>query len=315
MTDLRMGAREWLLLIGLSLIWGGSFFFNEVLLQTLRPLTIVLGRVSLAALALFVIVRVRRLSLPRDRETWLAFGLLGLLNNVLPFSLIVWGQSQITGGLASILNATTPLFTVLLAHLLTRGDGARSERLTVNKLAGVCLGLLGVAVLIGFDALQSVGVQVWAQVAVLGASISYATAVIYGRRFRGTPPVITALGTLTSASIVMLPAALIVERPWTATPTASTWLALLSLALLSTTVAYLIYYYLIATSGATNASLVTLLIPLSAILLGALFLGERLHATDLAGMALILSGLLFVDGRLVRRLRGGASPAPVRPVR
>ena len=298
--NLQMNARDWALLLALSVIWGGSFFFNEILLETLTPLTVVLGRVGIAAGALWAIVGVRRLSLPRSRSTWRDFVVMGLLNNVVPFALIVWGQSQITGGLASILNATTPLFTVLLANVLTQ-----DERLSSNKLIGVLLGLVGVALLIGVDALRGLGVtldgtarsNVWGQVAVLGAAVSYAFAVIYGRRFRGLPPVVTSTGVLSAATLIMLPLALVIERPWTLSPTGATWAALLGLALLSTVVAYLIYYYLIAHAGATNASLVTLLIPLSAILLGATFLGERLAWSDFAGMGLILSGLLFVDGR------------------
>ncbi len=308
MTNLQMNARDWALLLGLSVIWGGSFFFNEVLLERLLPLTVVLGRVGIAALVLWAIVGVRHLreglALPRAGSTWRDFAVMGLLNNVVPFSLIVWGQSQITGGLASILNATTPLFTVLLANVLTQ-----DERLSSNKLVGVLLGLIGVALLMGMDAVQGLGTTVdgtarstaWGQVAVLGAALSYAFAVIYGRRFRGIPTVITATGTLSSAALLMLPVALLVERPWTLAPTGATWAALLGLALLSTVVAYLIYYYMIAHAGSTNASLVTLLIPLSAILLGTLFLGERLAWSDFAGMALILGGLLFVDGRVLGR--------------
>ncbi len=308
MINLQMNARDWALLVALSVIWGGSFFFNEVLLETLQPLTVVLGRVGIAAVALWAIVGVRGLAVPRARSTWRDFVVMGLLNNVVPFALIVWGQSQITGGLASILNATTPLFTVLLANVLTQ-----DERLSSNKLVGVLLGLAGVALLIGVDALRGIGValdevvgetvqsSVWGQVAVLGAALSYAFAVIYGRRFRGIPPVITATGTLSAATLLLLPVALVIEQPWTLSPTGATWAALLGIALLSTVVAYLIYYYLIAHAGATNASLVTLLIPLSAILLGAVFLGERLAWSDFAGMGLILAGLIFVDGRVVRR--------------
>ncbi len=304
-----MNARDWALLVALSIIWGGSFFFNEVLLEALQPLTVVLGRVGIAALALWAIVGAQGLAVPRARSTWRDFVVMGLLNNVVPFALIVWGQSQITGGLASILNATTPLFTVLLANVLTQ-----DERLSSNKLIGVLLGLTGVALLIGVDALRGIGVTLdeavgetvqssaWGQVAVLGAALSYAFAVIYGRRFRGLPPVVTSTGVLSAATLIMLPLALLIERPWTLSPTGATWAALLGLALLSTVVAYLIYYSLIAHAGATNASLVTLLIPLSAILLGAVFLGERLAWSDFAGMGLILAGLIFVDGRVSNHL-------------
>ncbi len=301
-----MNTKEWLLLISLAVIWGGSFFFAEVALRDLGPLTVVLGRVGLAALALIGFVYATGKRMPGSWRIWAAFLAMGALNNVMPFSLIVWGQVHITGGLAAILNATTPLFTVLLAHVLTR-----DERITAGKLAGVGLGVVGVAVLIGPEALAGLGAGGWAQIAILGAAVSYAFAAIFGRRFRSLPPAVTAAGQVTASTLLMLPLALTLERPWEATPDAWTWGAVLAIALLSTALAYIIYFRILSTAGATNLMLVTLLVPVSAILLGTLILGEAFGWRSAAGMGLIGLGLVAVDGRLPARLRRLTSrPAP-----
>jgi drug/metabolite transporter (DMT)-like permease len=233
---------------------------------------------------------------------------MGGLNNLIPFSLIFWGQTQIEGGLASILNATTPLWTVLAAHLLTR-----DEKLTANRLGGVGLGLVGAVIVIGPGSLTRLGLDALAQLAVVGAAVSYAFAGIYGRRFKGRPPLVIAAGQLTASTVMMLPVALIVDRPWMLpAPGPATWGAVVGLAILSTAVAYVIYFRILATAGATNLLLVTFLIPVSAILLTATFLGERLDPGHFAGMALIGLGLTAIDGRPLRRLRPpvpGARPA------
>ena len=295
-----MNGRSWALLVLLSLLWGGSFFFVELALRNLPPLTVVFGRVALAALALHFYALLTGQRMPTDLKLWRAFFVMGLLNNLLPFTLIAWGQVYIEGGLASILNATTPIFTVVLAHFLTV-----DERMTANKLTGVCLGLLGVTVLIGPEALGGVGGNVLAQLAVVAAAVCYALAGIYGRRFKGVPTTFTATGMLTGSAVLMLPLALVLEPPWHLRPDTVTVLAALGLALLSTAAAYLIYFYILSEAGATNVLLVTLLIPVSAVLLGVLVLGERLHWTAFVGMALILAGLLAVDGRMVRRFGVG----------
>jgi drug/metabolite transporter (DMT)-like permease len=293
-----MGAGEWGLLAGLSALWGGSFFFSKLALAELPPLSLVLWRVSLAALALWALALITRQPVPRDPRLWVSFIVMGALNNLIPYSLIFWGQTRIASGLASILNATTPLWTVLLAHLLTR-----DERLTPGRGAGVLAGLAGVAVMVGPDALGGLGADLLAQAAVIGAAVSYACAGIYGKRFRAVPPLITAAGQLTCAAALALPIALLAERPAVALPGPRTLAALLGLALLSTALAYVIYFRLLARAGATNLLLVTLLIPASAILLGTLFLGERLELRQLAGMALIGAGLAAIDGRPLDALR------------
>jgi drug/metabolite transporter (DMT)-like permease len=235
--------------------------------------------------------------MPRDGKSWAAFFGMGILNNMIPFCLIVWGQTHIASGLASILNATTPLFGVVVAHLLTA-----DEKMTGNRLLGVLVGFAGVAYMIGFDVLRDLGSNVLAQLAVLGAALSYAFAGIFGRRFRqmGMAPLLPAAGQVTASTVLMLPIALVVDQPWTlAAPSSETWMALLGLALLSTAIAYVLFFRILSTAGATNLMLVTFLIPVSAILLGALVLGEQLQGKHLIGMAMIALGLAAIDGRLM----------------
>ena len=295
-----MAPVEWLLLLTLSVLWGGSFFFAKVALAELPPFTVVLARVALAALALLLIVLACGQRLPRSPRLWGAFLVMGALNNLIPFSLIVWGQTEIGSGLASILNATTPLFAVVLAHVLTR-----DEQLTPGRLAGVLAGLAGVAVMIGPGALARLDGQVLAELAILGAAFSYALAGIYGRRFQATPPLVTALGQVSASTLMMLPLALLIDRPWSLpAPGLATLGALAGSALLSTALAYVIYFRILATAGATNLMLVTFLIPVSALILGTTILGELLTSGQLAGMALIGLGLATIDGRLPARLAG-----------
>ena len=295
--NLRMTPWEWCLLVVLSLVWGLAFFLGEIALQELQPFTIVFARVSLAALTLLAVLKAMGQALPRALSLWAAFLVMGALNNAIPFSLIVWGQTAITGGLASIINATTPIFTVLLAHAFTR-----DEKLSPGRLAGVLLGLAGVAAMIGPEiepgALSGLGGQVWGQVAVVGAALMYACAGVFARRFAAQPPLVVATGQLICSSLLILPLALAIDRPWElAPPGAATWGALLGLALPGTALAYIIYFRILATAGATNLLLVTLLVPVSAVLLGMAILGERLDPHHLAGMALIGLGLASIDGR------------------
>jgi drug/metabolite transporter (DMT)-like permease len=295
---LNLGPRDWALLTALSLLWGGSFFFVEVALDALPPFTLVLLRVALAAAALHLFLRVSGLGMPAGWRVWAAFFGMGLLNNAIPFTLLVWGQTQISSSLASILNATTPMFTVLVAHAATR-----DERITGGRLLGVVIGFAGVAVMLGPDALAGLGDDLLAQIACLGAALSYAFAGVFGRRFKrmGVKPVQTAAGQVTASSLLLLPLALLVDRPWAlALPGLDVWAAVVGLALLSTALAYILYFRILSTSGATNLLLVTLLIPVTAILLGVMILGERLEPEHLGGMALIALGLAAIDGRPVR---------------
>ncbi len=298
---------EWALLVALSVLWGCSFFFVGVVVEALPPFTIVVLRVGIAALILWPVAAFWGARGLCDRRAWPAFVAMGLLNNVVPFSLIVWGQSHIASGLASILNAATPLFTVVVAHWLTR-----DERITPARLTGVVLGLAGVVVMIGPGAFDGFGAAVLAQLAVVAATVCYAFAGVYGRRFRriGTSPLATATGQVTASAVLLAPVALVVERPWEiAMPGPEIWAAIVGVAALSTALGYVLYFRILATAGATNLLLVTLLIPVTGILLGVTVLGERLASEHALGMGLIALGLAAIDGRLARRLPAIVSPA------
>lgn len=302
-----MTALEWTMLVALAIVWGGSFFFNGVAVRELPVFTVVVARVALAALILLLILRLRGERMPRQRPVWMAFFAMGLLNNVIPFSLIVWGQQHIASAVASILNASTPLFAVVFAHVLTS-----DEKMTGGRLAGVVIGFIGVAVMIGSDALQSLGIHVVAQLMCLTGAVSYAFAGIFGRRFRamGVTPMTTATGQVVASSILLLPLMLVIDRPWTlAAPSMAAIGALVGVAALSTALAYHLYFRILSTAGATNLLLVTFLIPASAIILGVLFLDESLLPRHVAGMGLIGVGLAAIDGRPWRAMRRPPAPA------
>ena len=299
-----MNGRDWTILLVLSVIWGGSFFFIEIAILSVAPLTLVLIRVAVAAafLWLWLLLRGERMRLPPGAA--FALLVLALLNNVVPFVLFAWAQAEISGGLASILNATTPIWGVIVAHLFTA-----DEKASPAKVAGVALGFSGVAMMIGGDFLGDIGRSALAQLACLFSTLCYALAGVWARRFKpmGVSPAAVSTGQLSAAALVMLPLVLIFEPPWLAPPpTAEAWLALVALALFCTSIAYILYFRLLASAGATNSLLVTFLIPVTAILLGALILGERLEPRHFAGMALIGLGLAAIDGRLLR-FRAAAS--------
>jgi drug/metabolite transporter (DMT)-like permease len=308
-----MNAAEWALLLLLALLWGGSFFFGKLALAAVPPLTLVVLRTGTAALALLLYLAVSGQGLPMSLTVWRGFLVMGLLNNAIPFALINWGQTRIDSGLAAILNATTPLFTVLLAHLVTT-----DQKLTRGRVAGVLLGLAGVVVMIGPSALQGLGLAGLGKLAVVCAALSYTCAGLYGRRLTALSPVAAACGMLVAAALVMLPVALALDTPrgFAAAGNAGPpiWGALAGLALLSTALAYIVYFRILATAGATNLLLVTFLIPVSALLLGGLILGERPGWSEFAGVALIFLGLVAVDGRLLApwRRRPAALSPPAR---
>lgn len=294
----QMTAREWAMLILLSVLWGGSFLFQKIAVEELPPFTIVLVRVALAALTLHLIRPFIGIALPGLR-IWAAFAVMGLLNNVIPFSLLVYGQTQIGAGLASILNAMTPVFTVIVAHSLTQ-----DEKLTANRAFGVVFGFLGVICLIGIEALDGLTLAVAGQIACVGAAISYAFSSVWARRFQDVPPFASAMGQLTMSSLMMIPIVLMVDQPWTlAWPSPTVVWSLILLAIPATALAYLLFFAIVRAAGATNIMLVTLLVPVSAVLLGAVFLGERLSLTDALGMALIGMSLLAIDERVLRHFR------------
>ena len=293
-----MSAKNWALLAILSILWGGSFFFVELALRGLPVLTIVWGRVAGAAVLLALWLGLRGVVFPRGPGVWRALMVQGLLNNVLPFTLFVAAQSQIEGALAAIVNATTPLWTVLAAHLLTQ-----DEKLTRAKVLAVVLGFGGVVVMTGGQA----GGTIWAIVACLGAALSYGVAGVWGRRFRRLllSPEQVAFGQVTSAALILLPVWLWVDRPWAmAAPGAGSLAAMAGLIALSTALAYLIFFRILASAGATMLSLVTFLIPPVAMALGIGFLGEQLLPRHMMGFGLILAGLVAMDGRVGRWVRG-----------
>lgn len=297
-TPPRMTGPDWLCLLTLSVLWGGSFFFAKLAVAAVPPLTLVAARVALAALALLAVARLTGLRLPSDIRTWLAFAGMGILNNLIPFGLIFYGQIAIGAGLAAVINGMTPFWTALIAR------AAGAEPLSAGKLAGIAVGFGGLAVMVGPAAAGGLDAALLAQLAVVGATVSYGCAGVFGRRFKPLPPLVTATGQLSASSLLVLPLALLVDRPWTlAAPGAEVVGAVLALALASTALAYILFFRILASAGATNVSLVTLLVPVSAMLLGALVLGEAVTGRQLLGLALIAAGLAFIDGRLLARLR------------
>jgi drug/metabolite transporter (DMT)-like permease len=298
-----MDERDWALLVLLSILWGGSFFFTGVAVRELPPLTIVLARVAIAAVLLLPVLwaygaRTRAGRLPASLAGWMPFLVMGLLNNVIPFSLIVSGQTQITSGLASVLNATTPLFTVLV--MAAAGD----EPLAARRVFGVLAGLVGVIILRG-QALEFSGGQTLGMLLCLGGALSYGFSGLWGRRkLAGVPPLTAATCQLICSSIVMLALAGVIEQPWLLpAPSLRTWLALLGTAALSTALAYVVFFQILVRSGASNVMLVTLLIPVTAILLGHFLLVEPLAAREIIGALVIGGALLIVDGRALRLFR------------
>lgn len=295
----EMSGTAWVLLLILSVLWGATFFFWKILVTYLPPFTVVFGRVAIAALVLNLVLALRAQVLPLTGSAWKSFAIMAALNNAIPFALIAYGETRIASGLAAILNATTPLFTVLVAHVLTD-----DEKLTPLRVLGIGVGFIGVVVLVGPDLLPGgIAGNLLAEAACLFASIAYAFAGVYGKRFRELPALTVATGQLSAATLLMLPLVLIVDQPWLLpTPPTVLWISLISTAVLCTAVGYPVYFRLLALAGATNLLLVTFLLPITSLLLGFLLLGEAITREALAGMALIGIGLAAIDGRLVPRM-------------
>ncbi len=292
-----MSAKDWGQLVLLGALWGGSFFFARIAVAEIPPLALVLYRVAIAALVLHLWLRLRGTSFAPVLARPGSFLSLALLNNVIPFSLIFTAQTEIGAGLTSVFYATTPLWTILVANLLTS-----DEKISTMKIAGVVIGIAGAAVMIGPGLLSNLGGPTWAKFAVIGAAVSYAFAVVYAKRFKGISPTVVATGQLTCATVLMLPIVFFLYSPAEiVTSDIPIWMAVLVLAILTTAFAFILYFNLIASAGATNASLVTLLVPVSAILLGTVFLGEKLETFEFGGMILIMASLIIIDGRLLRR--------------
>ena len=297
----RINLISGLLLLSLATVWGGSFFFAEIALTEVPPLTVTLHRVFWAVPILFLVVCWQGIKIPKDGKTWLCYFVMGALNNALPFSLIFWGQTEIGSGLASILNSTTAFFGVLVAGLFLV-----DEALTPRKVMGAIFGVLGVAVIMGVDALMNFSLRNLAQLAVLGAALSYAFAGVWGKRFLSDhPPTMNAFGMLVASTLLMIPVALFTEGMPSLSLSKGVWAALITVAILSTAVAYLLYFQILVRAGSGNLMLVTLLIPPIAVSLSSTFLGEKMGTEAFTGFALIAIGLLVTDGRLARKFHKG----------
>jgi drug/metabolite transporter (DMT)-like permease len=301
-TQRAMNTREWIMLFGLASLWSTSFFFFKVLLVHLPVLTIVFGRVSLAAIVLWAVVYLSGQRMPTQVKVWGAFILMGALANVIPFSLIILSEKWIGSGLAAILNATTPLFAVVLMHFATR-----NERLSAAKAVGLILGFLGVVVLVAPTSLAAFKLG---GLATIVASAVYAIAGLYGKRFSGVPPLVTAAGMLTGSALLLVPFMLFIDKPWQlqGLTLGNTWFALGALAFFCTALAYILYFRILATAGVTNLTLVTFIVPVGAVAVGAAFLHEAVSLRTILGAAIIFAGLAAIDGRLFARFRKNEMP-------
>jgi len=279
-----------LLLLILGTIWGASYLFIKVIVAEVPAFTLVAGRLTLAAIIMWGILRARGLSLPRSLRMWRAYAVLGVLGAAVPYSLISWGEQYISSGLASLLQATTPIFTVILAHFLTN-----DERVSIAKIMGASIGFVGVGILMLPDLRQGLQANLLGQLAIVGSSLCYAGAAIYARsRLRGQPALVSATGQLTMGMVYTLPASLLIDRPFDLSPSLPVLASWLVLTILGTVVAYVIYFTLIERSSATFTTMVTYIIPVNGLILGALVLNESLDVTTLGSLALILLGVLLV---------------------
>jgi drug/metabolite transporter (DMT)-like permease len=296
---LKMGWHEWLMLCLCAMLWGSAYVFNAVAIKELPHLTITFGRLVVASLFLQIVLRMYGLSMPRGWAVWRSFFMMTLLSNIGPYLLVLRGQMGTTSGLAAVLTATTPLFTILLAHAFTH-----DERMTANKLIGVLVGIAGVAIVVGFDAWAGASASFVAKLALVAASFMYAIGSIYAKRFSGLPPLVIAACIMTSGALVSLPLSFYFDRPWTlAMPSLEVLLAVLCTGIFGSALAAISYFRLFTVAGATNAMLVTLLLPVTPIIGGAIYLGERLAPREIAGGIVIMLALVIIDGRMFRMLR------------
>ena len=301
MTDQKsLSGRAWAEMLVLALIWGGSFLSIRIALDEISPLMSVAHRVTWAMLVLWVVVAVMRIPLPRNPRIWFAFLVMGLLNNVIPFVLMAWGQLHIESGLTSILNAFTAVVGVVMAALFFS-----DERLTPRKIIGVVLGFFGVAVAIGLENFKNFDLRSLAQLAVIGGTVAYAVAGVWARKnLVGMPPQLAAAGMLTGATVIMLPLVYFVEGLPNFDLQPRTLVAIGYYAVIATAAAYLLYYRVLAMAGSGNLMLVTLLVAPVAITLGAVVLGEKLSANAFVGFVILAVGLIILDGRAWKALRG-----------
>lgn len=278
----------WLFILGS--IWGTSFLFIKIVVSEIGPFTLVAGRLGLAALSMVLLLRVRRIPFPRERRVWGSFAVVGLLNGALPFTLISWGEQYIPSGWAALLQATTPIFTILFAHVLTRDD-----RIDLRKALGVLVGFAGVGLLMWPELRAGLSASVWGMLAIVGSSASYALASIFARsRLQGQPPMASAAGQFTMGFLYILPLAFILERPFAIAPSGQVLASWVTLSLMGTVVAYVIYFALLARTSATFTTMVTYIVPINGLVLGALVLNEHLSPMLLVSLVLVSAGVLLV---------------------
>ncbi|WP_337267555.1 DMT family transporter [Oryzifoliimicrobium ureilyticus] len=289
---------ELLLLFLLATLWGASYSFIKIGVETIPPITFIAARTLIAGLLLLALLRWRGLSLPRGSLQWRRFFIQAAMNSVLPFTLIAWAEQTTDAGLAVILNSMTPVFTFLLTALVIR-----HEAVTHRKLVGVTAGLIGTSLIIGVEALQGIGKELWAQLAIVAATISYAGAAIFGKNFKGLDPMMPAAGSLICGAAILIPISLIVDHPWTLAPSSRSLLALLALSVFSTALAFAIYFRLVQTLGSVGATAQAYLRVPMGVAFGVFFLGERLSPTALIGLFCILFGVIFMTLPSRRRLR------------
>ena len=295
-TSPSASTRDWILIVTLAAIWGSSFLFGRILMLEWPPFTVVFLRVALAAITLWAFLVMTGRKMPTNRHLLFGILVMGIINNVIPFSLILIGQQEIGSSLASVVNAMTPIWTLIIANAFTT-----DEKFTFNKILGIVFGFVGVGILIGGDLFEGLEKSAWAQIAVLFATISYGFAGVWGKRFKDHDPIAISTGQLTASSIIMFPLIFLLEEPFSlSSPDAEMWVSILGLAILCTAIAYVLFFKILASAGATNVSLVTFLVPVTATILGIIWLGETLTTSNILGMICILVGLLIIDGRVLR---------------
>jgi drug/metabolite transporter (DMT)-like permease len=278
--------RELALLMALATLWGASYTFIKIGVETIPPITLIATRTLIAGLLLLAVLRIRGLSLPKDRATWARFLFQACLNSAIPFTLIAWAEKTVDAGLAAILNSTTPIFAFLLTALLTR-----HEPVTGRKLFGVAAGIAGITLVVGLEALNGAGDQLPAQLAIVAATICYAGAAIFGRGFKSLDPMVPAAGSLICGAVILMPLSLAIDRPWTLTPSTGSILALLCLSVFSTALAFVIYFRLVHTLGSVGTTAQAYLRVPIGVAIGVIFLGESLSSTALVGLACVITGV------------------------
>jgi len=298
MTDTKTSmATDLLLLLTLATLWGASYTLIKVGVETISPVTFIAVRTLVAGLILVAALRLRGLKLPTDRQTWTLFTVQACLNSAVPFTLIAWAEQTTDAGLATILSSTTPIFAFLLTALITR-----HESVSAAKLFGVAAGIVGICLIVGMEALAGSGENLWAQLAIVTATICYAAAAIFGKNFKGLDPMMPAAGSLIAGAAILIPVSLVVDRPWTLTPSTDSMLALLALAVFSTALAFVIYFRLVQTLGSVGTTAQAYLRVPIGVGIGVVFLGETLASTAWLGLACVVAGVIAMT--LPARRRG-----------